>query len=136
VELVWLVGLVVAYYVAFPESLALNVFIFSTVGSILFSINPLIHGDGYWMLVDGFDLVNLRKRGIADLRERRVSLAAAYVVVSYSFGGAVFVFSASSLLYLFGPIGLAPLGVLVTLALVGQLRSADAVSSLVTRISS
>lgn len=120
VELVWIGGLMLAYHLLFPGSLALNVFILSSIGSVVFSVNPLIHGDGYWLLVDTFDLVNLRKRGIQHLRNLRLSLPAAYVVVSYTFGAVVFSLSVVSMYFLYGLYGVAWPAVLLALAFVDR----------------
>lgn len=51
---------------------------FVLLARIAFVLNPLIEGDGYWILVDAFGLHNLRSRGFRDLRARRVSGPAAY----------------------------------------------------------
>lgn len=59
------------------------------VSHVVFAVNPLIHGDGYWILCDLFDLVNVRSRGIETLRARRLSWPAVYVLASYGFGGLV-----------------------------------------------
>lgn len=59
------------------------------VSHVVFALNPLIHGDGYWILCDLFDLVNVRSRGIDALHSRDPSWAALYVVASYGFGAVV-----------------------------------------------
>lgn len=124
-ELAWVGMLVVVYHVLFPESLALNVFIFSSLVSIAFSINPLVHGDGYWLLVDTFDLVNLRKRGIRHLRNLKPSLAAAYVAVSYTFAVVMFFVSVTLMYFLYGLLGVAWPTVVLVLVLVGRLELWD-----------
>jgi hypothetical protein len=52
---------------------------------ILFALNPLVRGDGYWMVVDAFGAVNLHTRGLRDLRNRRPSLPMAYALTSSLF---------------------------------------------------
>lgn len=52
---------------------------------ILFSLNPLLQSDGYWVLVDGLGLTNLNSRGGRDLRNLEPTWAAAYVVASSAF---------------------------------------------------
>lgn len=56
---------------------------------ILFALNPLLRGDGYWILVDGFGLTNLHTRGRRDLRARRPTWPAAYAVASSIFSVAL-----------------------------------------------
>lgn len=45
-----------------------------------FVLNPLLEGDGYWILVDAFGWHNLRSRGFRDLKRGTVSGPAAYAV--------------------------------------------------------
>lgn len=52
---------------------------------ILFVFNPLLEGDGYWLLVDATDQVNLRTRGFADLKRLRPTGAAAFAAGSLVF---------------------------------------------------
>jgi hypothetical protein len=96
VEVVWLLVVLAIYVLLLPGNLVLEVTMVASVSQLLFSLNPLIHGDGYLLMIDTFDVVDLRTRGTADLRERNASLAAGYVVLSYGFG--VFVLL-STLLY-------------------------------------
>lgn len=86
VEVVWLLGLIATYYLFLPGSLVLEATIVVSISQLSFSLNPLIHGDGYLLLMDTFDVVDLRSKGIEDLRARDPSLAAGYVVLSYGFG--------------------------------------------------
>lgn len=100
-ELVWLtVVLAVQTFVA--SSVVLAALLVTIVGRVLFSLNPLVHGDGYWLVVDTLGCVNLRTRGIQDLRERQPSSAAGYVLLSYSFPVAVLFVSISSTAAYFG----------------------------------
>mgnify|MGYP000022829175 CR=1 FL=1 len=91
-HLLWVSGLVGVHYLLFPENVLLSVLIVSNVAYVASALNPLIHGDGYWLVLDAFDIVDLRTRGIADLRDRTLSPAAAYVVVSYGFAGVLVAF--------------------------------------------
>lgn len=56
---------------------------------ILFALNPLLRGDGYWIVVDGLGLTNLHTRGKRDLRRLRPSWPAAYVIASSAFSVAL-----------------------------------------------
>jgi hypothetical protein len=60
---------------------------------ILFVFNPLLEGDGYWILSDAFDIVNLRTRGWEDLKRGQPTSFALYMVLSGCF--LVFALSAS-----------------------------------------
>lgn len=72
----------------------------------VFSLNPLIHGDGFWILCDYLGLSDVRTRGIEDLKSKRVSWRAIYVIASYGFGGLMMFNSVVLTLYLVGPPGL------------------------------
>lgn len=52
---------------------------------ILFSLNPLVRGDGYWMIVDWFGATNLYTRGLEDLKNADVTIGALYAVGSLAF---------------------------------------------------
>lgn len=52
---------------------------------LLFSLNPLVRGDGYWLLVDWFGATNLHSRGIADLKHRQLTARALYALGSVAF---------------------------------------------------
>lgn len=52
---------------------------------ILFALNPLVRGDGYWMIVDWFGATNLYTRGRRDLRAGKLTRRAAYAVGSLAF---------------------------------------------------
>lgn len=85
----------------------------------LFSLNPLIHGDGFWIVCDYFGLSDVRTRGVDDLRSRRPSWRAAYVVASYGFAGLMMFNSVVLTLYLAGVRGVifvAPILVLSVLS--------------------
>jgi len=51
----------------------------------LFVLNPLIEGDGYWILTDTLETYNLRTRGFRDLRQRHLSWPAVYALLSLCF---------------------------------------------------
>ncbi len=76
----------VGLYVLRPGDPLVQLVLLAVFGHVFFSLNPLIHGDGFWILCDLFGLVNVRSRGRADLTDGKLSWAAAYVVVSYGFG--------------------------------------------------
>lgn len=69
----------------FPEKLALNAVIVGNLVQVLTTMNPLIHGDGYLLLVDLFGVDEPKTKGLEDLRERNLTYAAGYVVLSYGF---------------------------------------------------
>ena len=91
VELVAGLPLVALYYL-FPQSLLAQILVVSVFAHVVVSLNPLIHGDGFWILCDYFGLMNVRRKGIEDLTDLRPSWSAAYVVVSYGFGALVAVY--------------------------------------------
>ncbi|ARS90361.1 M50 family metallopeptidase [Natrarchaeobaculum aegyptiacum] len=47
----------------------------------VFVLNPLLEGDGYWILVDAMGWHNLRSRGFRDLRDLTTSWPAAYALL-------------------------------------------------------
>jgi hypothetical protein len=86
---------------------------------VVFALNPLIHGDGYWILCDLLDVVNLRSRGIEALRQWKLTLPAMYVLASYGFGALVVVSAVVTTVYAGGVRGIvygAPLLVLFLLS--------------------
>lgn len=84
-ELAAAVPLVLLHY-AVPGHLLVQLALVVVFAHVGFALNPLIHGDGFWMLCDLFDLRDVRGRGIDDLTNRRLSWRALYVVLSYGFG--------------------------------------------------
>lgn len=95
---------IVALHYAFPDAIVVQVLLLGVFGHVFFSLNPLMHGDGYWILCDFFGLRNVRSDGIDDLTHGRLSLRAVYVVLSYGFG---VVLTLSVVLTLLGLLGLA-----------------------------
>lgn len=85
-QILWTLVVAVVARLAFPESALLSTFVVTMVVGTVFVLNPLIHGDGYLLLIDAFDVVDLRTTGLDHLRNRTVSLPAVYVVLSYGFG--------------------------------------------------
>lgn len=86
----------------------------------VFSLNPLIHGDGFWILCDYFGLSDVRTRGIEDLKSKRVSWRASYVIASYGFGGLVMFNSVVLTFYLVGPRGLVFVAPLLVFSLLSR----------------
>ncbi|WP_276299538.1 hypothetical protein [Halorussus lipolyticus] len=86
VQIVWTLLVAGVHLVFFPDSVVLSAFVIMTVAETVVVLNPLIHGDGYLLLIDAFDVVDLRTQGIEHLRNRNLTFAAVYVVVSYGFG--------------------------------------------------
>ena len=60
----------------------------AVVADLVFALNPLFHGDGYWIAADLLGAENVRTRGIEALRRREPTWPAVYVVVSYAVGAA------------------------------------------------
>lgn len=106
-HLLWTHVLLVGYYVLFPDSVLLSLVAVVNVASVVMVLNPLIHGDGYWLLLDAFGIVDLRTRGIDDLRERELSAAAGYVLLSYGFAVGIVVLTAVQLVALLGLVSFA-----------------------------
>lgn len=100
-ELVAAVPLVALYYV-FPSNLVVQGLLLAVFGHVVFALNPLVHGDGFWILCDFFGLRNVRQRGIEDLTALRPSWSATYVVVSYGFGAVVAISIVATLVVLSG----------------------------------
>lgn len=69
----------------FPESYLLAILPIFEYARILFSLNPLVKGDGYWILVDWFGSVNLYTHGMNDLKNRRPTVRAFYALGSIAF---------------------------------------------------
>lgn len=83
--------LALASLFVFPNARLLSLATVFEYVRILFALNPLLRGDGYWILVDWFGTVNLYTRGLGDLRDRTLSGPAAYAVGSIAFTGAILV---------------------------------------------
>jgi hypothetical protein len=60
----------------------------AVVADLVFALNPLFHGDGYWIAADLLGAENVRTRGMEALRRREPTWPAVYVVVSYAVGAA------------------------------------------------
>jgi len=66
----------------FPASYLLAVLPIFEYVRLLFSLNPFVRGDGYWMLVDWFGATNLHTRGVRDLKNLEPSVGALYATLS------------------------------------------------------
>ncbi|WP_049921662.1 hypothetical protein [Halopiger djelfimassiliensis] len=69
-----------AAFVAAPDRHVLGFLALLIGARMLFVLNPLIEGDGYWVVVDAFGLHNLRSRGFRDLKRATPSGPAAYAL--------------------------------------------------------
>ena len=69
----------------FEEMRLLSTLLMVQLMRILFVFNPLIEGDGYWILVDLTGKLNLRSRGWRDLTGLRWSGAAAFTAAAIVF---------------------------------------------------
>jgi hypothetical protein len=101
-QLLWHQILLVSHYLFFPTSIVLDLLIISSISIIVFSFNPLIHGDGYWFLVDAYNVSGLRSRGINDIHNRELTFAAGYILVAYIYTAAVVIGFLVSIAYYFG----------------------------------
>lgn len=79
-----------AVFLLVPERRLVGLLAGMLVVRVLFVLNPLIDGDGYWILVDLFGLHNLRSRGFRDLKALRISGPAAYAAAVVVFTAALF----------------------------------------------
>lgn len=119
-DLVGVVAIAAVHHVAFPGSRVLSAFVLLRTYHVVYGLLPIYHGDGYWLLVDTFDLGNLRERGFEHVRERTVSWAAAYVVVTYGVGVVTFAAVLFWTTLAFGPVGGATALVVVGAALLDR----------------
>lgn len=71
--------------VVFPGSYLLAVVPVFEYFRIVFALNPLVRGDGYWVLVDWFGATNLYTRGKRDLKNAEPTTGAMYALGSVVF---------------------------------------------------
>jgi hypothetical protein len=83
VQLLLLYVFLIIHYIFFPNSIVLNLLIFTGLSMIIYSFNPLVHGDGYWFLMDVYNINGLRSQGIKDIHNRKLTFATGYVFASY-----------------------------------------------------
>ncbi|WP_276302344.1 hypothetical protein [Halorussus lipolyticus] len=115
VELAACLPLVVARYAGVSDSPVLALVVVGVTSQVVFALNPLYHGDGYWLLVDTFGLDGLKSRGVEDLRSGRATGAAGYAVLSYGFA---LVATVGATAYAYGRFG--PAGALASASIVGS----------------
>lgn len=72
-------------FVAMPEQPIFGFLALLIAARAVFVLNPLIEGDGYWILVDALGWHNLRSRGFRDLKRGSVSGPAAYALLTVVF---------------------------------------------------
>lgn len=94
----------IVHLVVAPENSLLSTLLLVEVARIVFFLNPLLDGDGYWILVDYLNVVNLRSRGFRDLRTLRPTLPAAYAAAVVSFTVLGVAVGLYSFLRVFGPL--------------------------------
>lgn len=107
-ELAVLVPVVVVHHAVLPHSRVLSLLILFAMSHVVFSLNPLYHGDGYWLLADTVDAFNLRTRGLDDLTDLRPTWFAAYAFASYAFAVVAMSYSTYFTYLHFGPLGVVP----------------------------
>ncbi len=83
VDLVLGVIIAIIHLVYFPENTLLSSLLFIQLVRVLFVLNPLIEGDGYWCLCDALGIVNLRSRGVRELKQLRFNTYSIYLLLSY-----------------------------------------------------
>lgn len=77
-------GLAVAF-ASSPEQGLFGTLILVQIFRLLFVLNPLVEGDGYWLFVDVFETHNLRPRAFRELRQGRPTVPAAFAVSIIAF---------------------------------------------------
>lgn len=79
-------------FVVVPDQPLLGFLALLIAARVVFVLNPLIEGDGYWILVDALGWHNLRSRGFRDLERRVISGPSVYAlsVVCFTVGFVVF----------------------------------------------
>ena len=85
VDLVLTLVLAVVHLVWLPDVAFLSTIILVQLLRVVFVLNPLLEGDGYWCLSDLFGVVNLRSRGWNDFKRLRPSWYSLYTFVSVAF---------------------------------------------------
>lgn len=75
-------------FVRYPEFTVLGPCILVQLFRLLIVLNPLIDGDGYWLLVDVFGTHNLRHHAFRDLKRGRATPKAAFAASIIAFTGA------------------------------------------------
>jgi hypothetical protein len=91
----------------------------AVLANVVFALNPLFHGDGYWIASDLLGVENVRSRGVDAVRRGEPTWPAVYVVVSYAVGAAVVIQTVAVTVYAQGLRGVAyaaPVVVLLALA--------------------
>lgn len=86
VDVVVTLGLAIALSLH-PEYAILGTLILLQIFRLLFVLNPLLDGDGYWLLVDFFGTHNLRNHAFRDLKQGRATPKAAFALSVVCFTG-------------------------------------------------
>lgn len=102
VQLLWLQVFLISHYLFFSNSIVLDLLIFTGLSMIVYSFNPLVHGDGYWFLMDLYNISGLRSQGINDIHNRELTFATGYVFVSYIYAIVLILGWFVSIAYFFG----------------------------------
>jgi hypothetical protein len=104
VQLLLIQIFLIGHYFFFPMSIVLDLLIFTGLSMIIYSFNPLVHGDGYWFLMDLYNISGLRSQGIKDIHNRKLTFATGYVFASYIYAVVLVLGWVISLAYFFGVI--------------------------------
>lgn len=70
-------------YLILDLSTAVGIGILVAMWVQVFALIPIFHGDGYQILIETFDAPNLRYRGIENVKNKQLTWASAFVLVSY-----------------------------------------------------
>lgn len=94
-------GFAVAF-VLLPDQPIIGFLALVIAARAVFVLNPLLEGDGYWILVDAMGWHNLRSRGFRDLRSLTPSRPAAYALLVVVFTAGFVVLNVAILATVFG----------------------------------
>jgi hypothetical protein len=102
VDLVLTLVLALVHLVFLPELRFLSTILLVQLLRVVFVLNPLLEGDGYWCLSDLLGVINLRSRGWSDLKRLRPSGYSLYTLISLAFTALCAYFLVRVLLALLG----------------------------------
>lgn len=86
VDLVVNVALILVAVAAPAAERYVTPLVLTQLARVALTLNPLVDGDGYWLLADGLGVTNLRSLARRRLAERRVDLYALFALLSLGLG--------------------------------------------------
>jgi hypothetical protein len=104
VDVLLTLAVAVVYVTVLPDTSLLASILLVQSLRIAFVFNPLLDGDGYWLLVDAVGVPNIRSRGFRDLRSLSSTWYAGYAVCSLAFTAAALAVGLYVVFTLFGPV--------------------------------